>query len=220
MKLLLPLLALTTTTLSAPAPARNAISVEYTANYPSPPAPHSPRDDESPEDDVPSPTNVADPSLLGDDLDEILSVEKPLPSSFLMAVPELRAKRLREAETEKRGGEGEGEAPAAEETRPAARARDVEPERVNWVADVRHACPFAAFMAVSVVALLACAVQRYVLPSHPSRSTFEPPQPPPPPDYRMRTQANRPQDGGNPAARSTSTSRSPSAPPSRSAPRR
>lgn len=194
MKLLLPLLALTATTLSAP--TRNAISVEYTANYPAPPAAHPQRnadalpEDPHEEEDVPSPTNIADPALLGDDLDEILSVEKPLPSSFLMAVPELRAKRLREAEAEKREdeGQGEGEAPAAEESRPAARARDVAPESVNWVADVRHACPFAAFMAVSMVALLACAIQRYVHPHH-FHFHFSPLNPR---QLRVRTKANGP----------------------------
>lgn len=172
MKLLLPLLALSTTTLSAP--TRNGVTIKYTANYPDPPAPHSQRSapNELPEDaheeDVPSPTNVADPSLLGGDLDEILSLEKPLPTSFLMAVPELRAKRLRDAvsetEAEKEKGEGQeqGEVPAAEESRRAPQARDVDEPNVNWASDMGHACPFAAVMAVSVVALLACAIQRYV----------------------------------------------------------
>ena len=92
-----------------------------------------------------------------------------------MAVPELRAKRLREAEAEAREGEGddsgEGEAPAAESSRPAPQARDVDQASVDWVADMRHTCPFAALMAISVVALLACAVQRYV---HPLFVPFSP----------------------------------------------
>lgn len=126
MKALLPILALSATVLSTPIPdARhpNGLAVKYTGNYPNPPAAGMG------DDDLPSGTT--------ENLDEILSIPRPLPSSFLLNVPSLREQK----------------------------SSTPRPEGREW--DMRHVCPIAALLAVSVLGLLACAVQRYVVfPNH------------------------------------------------------
>lgn len=85
-------LALTTPFLATPLPRRD-ITVRYTSDYPKPPGPHipPPKKDTFEEDLIPSPSS--------NDIEDILSIQKPLPSIFLIGLSKLR----REKGTEERG---------------------------------------------------------------------------------------------------------------------
>lgn len=86
------LLALTTPFLATPLPRRDII-VRYTSDYPKPPDPHIP----PPKKDIFE--QELTPSLSSNDIEKILSIQKPLPSIFLIGLSKLR----QEKGTEERG---------------------------------------------------------------------------------------------------------------------
>lgn len=156
------LLALIAPLLASPLPRRD-ITVRYRGNYPSPPAPRSPSPIE--EEVTPSPTS-------DDDIESILSVQKPLPSIFLMNLSKLRDNAGDEAalDVDVKGQPGEEEeeivkekmAEPTESARSSPEARHVNEGRSIFVSEASHLCPFAGLVVFWTLGFLACAIQRYV----------------------------------------------------------
>lgn len=143
------LLALTSPFLANPVPNRG-ITVRYDPNYANPPAPRSslPQRDTL-EEDIAS----LSPTPSASELDDILSIQRPLPSSVLMNLARLRGEEGEEGEQSDEGVSRREDGQAAEENA----------ERPALLSDRRHFCPIAGLVVFSVLSFLACAIQRYVL---------------------------------------------------------